>query len=123
MAHVIAAAIMSLLFSALGVATPALFPLVPASAASSGFNPMFLFVVIVVGAQASAISPLSLVGSFLREGRIELFPQLLLRAVPIGYCATLLLAIVLTFILQETIVSVTEDLLWNIIDIHISTRW
>jgi di/tricarboxylate transporter len=105
LAMCVVAAIMSLFSSTLGVVTPALFPLVPALAASSGFDPMLLFVVIVVGAQASAISPFSSGGSLVlgscatEKGRTELFPQLLFRAVPIGCCAALLLTIVLTFIL------------------------
>ena len=99
------AAIMSLFSSTLGVVTPALFPLVPALAASSGFDPMLLFVCIVVGAQASAISPFSSGGSLVlgscpsEEGRNELFPQLLFRAVPIGFVAAFLLTGVLIFIL------------------------
>ena len=92
-------AIMSLFSSTLGVVTPALFPLVPALAASSGINPMVLFVSIVIGAQASAISPFSSGGSLTLgscssdEGRAELFPQLLFRAVPIGFVAALLMTV------------------------------
>ena len=101
----VVAAIMSLFSSTLGVVTPALFPLVPALAASSGFNPMLLFIVIVVGAQASAISPFSSGGSLVLgscatdEGRNELFPQLLFRAVPIGCVAALFLVSALTIVL------------------------
>ena len=101
----VVAAIMSLFSSTLGVVTPALFPLVPALAASSGFNPMLLFIVIVVGAQASAISPFSSGGSLVLgscatdEGRNELFPQLLFRAVPIGCAAALFLVSTLTIVL------------------------
>ncbi|MDR0440214.1 MAG: SLC13 family permease [Candidatus Accumulibacter sp.] len=101
----IVAAIMSFFSSTLGVVAPALFPLVPDLATSSGFDPMLLFVVIIVGAQASAISPFSSGGSLLlgacstEAGRTELFPQLLFRAIPICCCAALLLAVVLAFIL------------------------
>lgn len=101
----VVAAIMSLFSSTLGVVTPALFPLVPALAASSGFDPMLLFIVIVVGAQASAISPFSSGGSLVLgscatdEGRNRLFPQLLFRAVPIGLVAALGLSGGLTLIL------------------------
>lgn len=101
----VGAAIMSLFSSTLGVVTPALFPLVPALAASSGFDPMLLFICIVVGAQASAISPFSSGGSLVLgscatdEGRNELFPKLLFRAVPIGFAAALLLTGVQIFIL------------------------
>ena len=99
------AAIMSLFSSTLGVVTPALFPLVPSLSSSLGIDPMLLFVAIVVGAQASAISPFSSGGSLVLgscatdEGRNELFPQLLFRAVPIGLVAALLLACLLTVVL------------------------
>lgn len=105
LAMCVVAAIMSLFSSTLGVVTPALFPLVPALAASSGFDPMLLFICIVVGAQASAISPFSSGGSLVLgscatdEGRNELFPKLLFRAVPIGFAAALLLTGVQTVIL------------------------
>ena len=101
----VVAAIMSLFSSTLGVVTPALFPLVPSLASSMGIDPMLLFIAIVVGAQASAISPFSSGGSLVLgscatdEGRNELFPQLLFRAVPIGFIAALLLTGALIFIL------------------------
>lgn len=85
------AAIMSLFSSTLGVVTPALFPIVPVIAASSGHSTMLLFICIVIGAQASAISPFSSGGSLIlgactsEEGRAQLFPQLLFKAVPIGW--------------------------------------
>jgi di/tricarboxylate transporter len=105
LAMCVVAAIMSLFSSTLGVVTPALFPLVPALASSMAIDPMLLFICIVVGAQASAISPFSSGGSLVLgscatdQGRSELFPQLLFRAVPIGLIAALLLAGVLTFVL------------------------
>lgn len=98
-------AIMSLFSSTLGVVTPALFPIVPALAASSGINPLVLFVSIVIGAQASAISPFSSGGSLTLgscasdEGRTELFPQLLFRAVPIGFLAALLMTVAIGLVL------------------------
>ena len=105
LAMCVVAAIMSLFSSTLGVVTPALFPLVPALASSMAIDPMLLFICIVVGAQASAISPFSSGGSLVLgscatdQGRSELFPQLLFRAVPIGLIAALLLTGVLTFVL------------------------
>jgi len=105
LAMCVVAAIMSLFSSTLGVVTPALFPLVPALASSMAIDPLLLFVCIVIGAQASAISPFSSGGSLVLgscstdEGRTELFPQLLFRAVPIGFIAALLLTGVLTFVL------------------------
>jgi len=100
----VVAAIMSLFSSTLGVVTPALFPLVPALATSMNFDPMLLFICIVVGAQASAISPFSSGGSLILgacssdEARTELFPQLLFRAVPVGFAAALLLTGIVTMI-------------------------
>ena len=105
LAMCVVAAIMSLFSSTLGVVTPALFPLVPALASSMAIDPLLLFICIVIGAQASAISPFSSGGSLVLgscatdEGRSELFPQLLFRAVPIGFIAALLLTGVLTFVL------------------------
>lgn len=105
LAMCVVAAVMSLFSSTLGVVTPALFPLVPALASSMAIDPLLLFICIVIGAQASAISPFSSGGSLVLgscatdAGRSELFPQLLFRAVPIGCIAALLLTGVLTFIL------------------------
>jgi di/tricarboxylate transporter len=98
----IVAAVMSLFASTLGVVTPALFPTVSSIVASTGIDPMVLFVCIVVGAQSSAISPFSSGGSLVLgacatdEGRAQLFPQLLFRAVPIGAFAALVFIAVLT---------------------------
>jgi len=105
LAMCVVAAIMSLFSSTLGVVTPALFPLVPELASTMAIDPLLLFICIVIGAQASAISPFSSGGSLVLgscatdEGRSELFPQLLFRAVPIGFIAALLLTGVLTFVL------------------------
>src|SRR5690625_4043654 len=88
-------ACMSLFASTLGVVTPALFPIVPAIAAATGYHPAVLFVCIVVGAQASAISPFSSGGSLILGAtpqginRSDLFDDLLFRAVPIGFLAAL----------------------------------
>lgn len=99
------AALMSLFASTLGVVTPALFPLVPPLASSLGIDPMVMFVAIVVGAQATSISPFSSGGSLLlsscpdEKGRAALFPQLLLRAAPIGFVAAMLFNLLVTFVL------------------------
>ena len=100
----VVAGIMSLFASTLGVVTPALFPAVPGLAASLSIDPMLMFVAIVVGAQATSISPFSsggslILGSAPDEARATLFPQLLLRAAPIGFVAALLANLVLTFVL------------------------
>lgn len=99
----IVAALMSVFASTLGVVTPALFPMVPPLAASLGLDPMIMFIAIVVGAQATSISPFSSGGSLLlgscsnEQQRSELFPQLLLRAAPIGFVAAMLFNLALTF--------------------------
>lgn len=84
------AAFMSFFSSTTGVVTPALFPLIPALAASTGLNPAVLFACTVLGAQSSAISPFSSGGSLIlgscgnEEERNELFNRLLFVAVPIS---------------------------------------
>ena len=88
-------AIMSFFSSTTGVVCPALFPLIPALAASTGLSPVALFTCTVLGAQSSAISPFSSGGSLIlgscsqEEERNGLFNRLLFVAVPIsvGICA------------------------------------
>ena len=98
-------AFMSLFASTLGVVTPALFPIVPAIAVATGYNPTILFVCIVVGAQASAISPFSSGGSLILGStpqgvnQSQLFNDLLFRAVPLGFIAALLAAVVVQGVL------------------------
>lgn len=92
-------AFMSLFSSTLGVVTPALFPVVPAIAAATGYDSMLLFVCIVVGAQSSAISPFSSGGNLIlgsaphQMDQSSLFNDLLFRAVPLGFGAALLAAL------------------------------
>lgn len=84
------AAFMSFFSSTTGVVAPALFPLIPALAASTGLNPAVLFACTVLGAQSSAISPFSSGGSLIlgscgnEEERNVLFNRLLFAAVPIS---------------------------------------
>ncbi|MBD7977817.1 SLC13 family permease [Serpens gallinarum] len=100
----VVAAFMSLFSSTLGVVTPALFPMVPAIASTLGLDPMILFIAIVVGSQATSISPFSSGGSLIlgacptEESRTSLFPQLLLRAAPLGFVAALIFNLLLTFV-------------------------
>ncbi|WP_339506062.1 SLC13 family permease [Pseudomonas sp. EA_15y_Pfl1_P102] len=100
----VVAAFMSLFSSTLGVVTPALFPLVPPLATALGLDPMILFVAIVVGAQATSISPFSSGGSLIlgscttEHSRSSLFQQLLFRAAPLGFVAALVFNAVLTFV-------------------------
>ncbi len=95
LAFSIVAAVMSFFSSTTGVVCPALFPLIPALAASTGLSPVALFTCTVLGAQSSAISPFSSGGSLIlgscgkEEERNALFNRLLFKAVPIsvGICA------------------------------------
>ena len=95
LAFSIVGAIMSFFSSTTGVVCPALFPLIPALAASTGLSPVALFTCTVLGAQSSAISPFSSGGSLIlgscgnEEERTSLFNRLLFKAVPIsvGICA------------------------------------
>ena len=65
---------------------------------------MFLFIAIVVGAQATSISPFSSGGSLIlgscptEQSRTSLFPQLLFRAAPLGFVAALIFNALLTFV-------------------------
>lgn len=86
----IIAAIMSFFSSTTGVVAPALFPLIPALAVSTGLSAPVLFACTVLGAQSSAISPFSSGGSLIlgstpkEEDRSTLFNRLLMVAVPIS---------------------------------------
>ncbi len=83
-------AFMSFFSSTTGVVCPALFPLIPALAVSTGLNPAVLFACTILGAQSSAISPFSSGGSLIlgscgkEEERDTLFNRLLFVAVPIS---------------------------------------
>lgn len=77
-------AFMSLFSSTLGVVTPALFPIIPSIAQSSGLSEALLFTCIVIGAQASAISPFSsggslILGAYPEKYREKLFKDLLVK--------------------------------------------
>ncbi len=97
--------IMSFFSSTLGVVTPALFPIIPSIVAATGINPMILFVCVVIGAQATAISPFSSGGSLIlgscanEEDRNNLFSNLLLKAVPICLATAAIVSIIVSMIL------------------------
>lgn len=94
-------AFMSFFSSTTGVVAPALFPLIPSLAISTGLNPAVLFACTILGAQSSAISPFSSGGSLIlgscgnEEDRNTLFNRLLFVAVPISVicCAVYNLAV------------------------------
>ena len=98
-------AVMSFFSSTTGVVCPALFPLIPALAASTGISPIALFTCTVLGAQSSAISPFSSGGSLIlgscsqEEERNTLFNRLLFVAVPISVCICAVYNLVVSFIL------------------------
>lgn len=98
-------AIMSFFSSTLGVVCPALFPVVPAVAASTGINPLIIFASIVIGAQSSAISPFSSGGSLIlgscstTEERTKMFPRLLFFAVPISVLSATAFNFIMSFII------------------------
>nr|WP_300306404.1 SLC13 family permease [Halomonas sp.] len=100
----IVSALMSLFASTLGVVTPALFPVVPSIANALSIDPMVIFVCIVVGAQATAISPFSSGGSLILssapsdKGHTQVFNGLLFRAAPLGFIAAVLFNLGLTFL-------------------------
>ena len=83
-------AFMSFFSSTTGVVAPALFPLIPSLAVSTGLNPAVLFACTILGAQRSAISPFSSGGSLIisscgnEEERNSLFNRLLFVAVPVS---------------------------------------
>lgn len=98
-------AIMSFFSSTLGVVCPALFPIVPTVAASTGISPLVIFASIVIGAQSSAISPFSSGGSLIlgscstREERDKMFARLLFVAVPISVISATLFNLIISFII------------------------
>lgn len=99
------AAVMSVFSSTLGVVTPTLFPIIPALAVQAGLEPALLFAAVVVGSQATAISPFSSGGSLILGSAPEgvdkntLFNNLLFRAIPVGIVAAVSAVIVMQIIL------------------------
>lgn len=95
---------MSFFSSTMGVVTPALFPLVPNLAEASGIDAAVLFSAIVIGAQATAISPFSLGGSLVlstvsEEERVDMFGKLIFRGVPICLGAAIIYAFIVNLIM------------------------
>lgn len=95
--------IMSFFSSTLGVVAPALFPIIPAIAAATGLNPAVLFTSIIVGAQATSISPFSsggslILGSVNDEEKDILFGQLMFKGAPLCLTAAVICSILLNII-------------------------
>lgn len=102
----VVAGIMSFFSSTLGVVTPALFPIIPSIVASTGINPLILFTCVVIGAQATAISPFSSGGSLLlgscanEEDRTDLFPKLMFHAVPMCLASSTIMSIIIFLVIR-----------------------
>ena len=95
---------MSFFSSTMGVVTPALFPLVPNLAEASGIDAAVLFSAIVIGAQATAISPFSSGGSLVlstvsEEERVDMFGKLIFRGVPICLGSAIIYAFIVNLIM------------------------
>ncbi len=91
---------MSFFSSTMGVVTPALFPLVPGLESATGIPAVILFSCIVIGAQATAISPFSSGGSLMLsavgdEERESMFSELMFKGAPICLGAAILYAILM----------------------------
>ena len=91
---------MSFFSSTMGVVTPALFPLVPGLETATGIPAVILFSCIVIGAQATAISPFSSGGSLMLsavgdEERESMFSELMFKGAPICLGAAILYAILM----------------------------
>lgn len=101
----IIAGIMSFFSSTLGVVTPAIFPIIPSIAAATGLDPMALFTCVVIGAQATSISPFSSGGSLIlgscptEEDRTEMFPKLMFQGVPMCLSVAIIASIIISIML------------------------
>lgn len=98
------AGIMSFFSSTLGVVAPSLFPIVPSLVAVTGLNPAVLFVSIILGAQATSISPFSSGGSLILssstdEEKDKLFNQLMFKGVSICLIGAVIFTVILGVIL------------------------
>lgn len=96
---------MSFFSSTMGVVTPALFPLVPSLSEATGIDAIVLFSAIVIGAQATAISPFSSGGSLVlstvkEEERVDMFSKLIFRGVPICLGAAIIYAFIINLIIR-----------------------
>lgn len=100
------ASIMSFFSSASGVVCPTLFPMVPVLAQTSGLSPLLLFSCILLGAQASAVSPFSTCGGMFtgaadtEEEQNKIFHRLLSTAVPVGIVFCMVFCLLLSFVIR-----------------------
>lgn len=96
--------IMSSFSSTLGVVAPALFPIIPSIAETTGLNPTVLFVAVIVGAQATSISPFSsggslILGSATEEERNGLFGELLFKGTSLALISSVIFSIILSVVM------------------------
>lgn len=94
---------MSFFSSTTGVVAPALFPIVPNLAESTGIDAVVLFSSIIIGAQATSISPFSSGGSLLlssveEEDREKMFTSLMFKGAPICLLAAIMYSLVMYLI-------------------------
>jgi len=97
--------IMSFFASTLGVVAPALFPIVPSIAVVTGLNPAILFTAIIVGAQATSVSPFSsggslILGSEREEHKEILYKSLLFKGAPLSLIFTVVFSAITAYILS-----------------------
>lgn len=97
---------MSFFSSTTGVVCPALFPVVPNVASTTDISAVLIFTAIIIGAQSSSISPFSSGGSLILgsmqndDDRNKLFSDLLFKAVPICFSASLITTFILHLIID-----------------------
>ncbi|MCF0155989.1 MAG: SLC13 family permease [Veillonella sp.] len=99
----ILAGIMGFFSSTMGVIAPALFPLVPMISSEVHLDPGILFLAIIMGAQATVISPISSGGSLIvaavpEQDRNKMFNDLLFKAGPICLLASVICVAILYII-------------------------
>lgn len=96
--------IMSSFSSTLGVVAPALFPIIPVISETTGLNPTVLFVAVIVGAQATSISPFSsggslILGSATEEERNGLFGELLFKGTSLALISSIIFSTILSIVM------------------------
>ena len=94
---------MSFFSSTLGVVTPALFPIIPIIATTSGIDPAILFTSVVLGAQATSISPFSsggslILGSAKESDKERLFNQLIFVGAPLSLVAAAIFCVIFSLV-------------------------
>lgn len=94
---------MSFFSSVMGVVAPALFPLIATLSLESGISAPILFSSLVIGAQATAISPFSSGGSLILSSvketeREKMFTQLMFKGAPLCLGVAMLYALIINML-------------------------